>query len=138
MVANVYDQNMSTVAFWSLATPPGHVGIQRGKVMWHKIQPGPIRFSTWAYPFMIFFLLILVSYIGLAQQFRLLFSRTWPSVIHFFFGPQPFYNPIYFGPPQHTFRSLTSQGQLFQLDISACTHVSKPFYFFRQPQPQSR
>ena len=50
MVKDVYDQNIPTVAFWSLATSPGHVGIQRGKLMWHKIQPGPIRCFTWAEP----------------------------------------------------------------------------------------
>ena len=50
MVEDVYDQNIPTVAFWSLATSPGHVGIQRGKLMWHKIQPGPIRRFTWVEP----------------------------------------------------------------------------------------
>ena len=43
MVEDVYDQNTSTVAVWSLATSPSYVGIQRGNLTWHKIQPGPIQ-----------------------------------------------------------------------------------------------
>ena len=36
--------------FWSLVASPDHVGIQRGKLMWHKIQPGPIQRFTWVEP----------------------------------------------------------------------------------------
>ena len=84
MVEDVYDQNISTMAFWSLATSPGHVGIQRGKLMWHKIQPGPIRFSTWAEP----------SNSAFLYFFRVNFwSISWakPNVLAFFIvGPWPF------------------------------------------------
>ena len=46
-------------------------------------QPGPFRCFRWAEPinsaFLIYiFLLIFSSYMGLAQQFGLLFSRAWP------------------------------------------------------------
>ena len=85
MVKDVYDQNIPTVAFWSLATSSGHVGIPRGKLMWHKIQPGPIRFSTWAKPnnsaFLLYiFLLIFASYMG------------WPSNSAFLFLDAAFYS----------------------------------------------
>ena len=71
-VVDVYDQNTSIVSFWSLATSLGHVGIQHGKLMWHKIQPGPIRCFTWAEPinsafYICFFLSIYASYMGLAH-----------------------------------------------------------------------
>ena len=75
---------MSTVAFWSLATSPGHVGIQHGKLMWHKIQPSPIRCFTWAEPnnsahLVYLFLLIFVSYMGQALLFSTSTSmHVWP------------------------------------------------------------
>ena len=77
-VVDVYDQNMSTVAFWSLATSPGHVGIQRGNLMWHKIQPGPIRCFTWAEPNNSTYLCFFLSIFG---------------QVH---GPSPTIRPFYF------------------------------------------
>ena len=47
--------------FWSQATSRDHVGIQHGKLMWHKNQPGPIQCFIWAEPnnsaFYMFFLI---------------------------------------------------------------------------------
>ena len=83
---DVYDQNIPTVAFWSLATSPSHVGIQRGKLMWHKIQPGPIRCShLYFFPYEFF-----VSFMDQAQHCILFIFGPWPfSLLIFYF--QPFY-----------------------------------------------
>ena len=88
--------------FWSLATSPGHVGIQRGKLMWHKNQPGPIRCFTWADPsnsafLMYFFLLFFASYMGLAQQFDIFFLAI-AFYSTFFFTLNPFIVQFCFGP----------------------------------------
>ena len=94
MLVDVYDQNTSTVAFWSLASAPGHVGIQHGNLTWHKIQPGPIRClygpSPLIQPIYIFFYEFFVSFMDQAQHCSLFIFGPWPfclnSFILFFFS----------------------------------------------------
>ena len=127
MVKDVYDQNTSTVAFWSVATSPGHVGIQRGNLMWHKIQPGPIWFSTWAEPinsaFLYFFLCqFLVDFMGLAQRCSRFYC--WPMAFYYLllFYFQPLY--IQAGP--------TSQmGPTCHDHLSNWSHMSEMYKFDR-------
>ena len=94
MVKDVYDQNIPTVAFWSLATSPGHVGIQRGKLMWHKIQPGPIRClygpSPLIQPIYVFSYEFFVSFMDQAQHCSLFIFGPWPSLQPFYFWPMAF------------------------------------------------
>ena len=87
-VVDVYDQNIPTVAFWSLATSPGHVGIQCGNLMWHKIQPGPIRClygpSPLIQPIYIFFYEFFVSFMDQAQHCSLFIFGPWPFCLNSF------------------------------------------------------
>ena len=91
MVKDVYDQNIPTVAFWSLATSPGHVGIQRGKLLWHKIHPGLIRRFTWVEPNNSAFLYIFsVNFLSASwakpnNSALLVFEALELFAVHFFF-----------------------------------------------------
>ena len=82
-----YDQNIPTVAFWSLATSPGHVGIQRGDLTWHKIQPGPIRCFTWAEPINLAYLCFFHGQLNGPSQFLRPFSFLAPFLflVNFYF-----------------------------------------------------
>src|SRR4051812_45977392 len=123
MVEDVYDQNIPTMAFWSIASSPGHVDIQHGELKWHKIQLGPIRRFTWAEPtnsaFLIYiFLLIFARYMGLAQQFGLLIFWAVAFYSIFIFQFKTLY--IQTGP--------TSQmGPTCQFHLSNRSHMSEMY-----------
>ena len=125
MVKDVYGQNIPIVAFWSLATSPSHVGIQRGKLMWHKIQPGPIRFSTWAEPinsaFLFFSCQFLVDFMGQAQRFSLFYC--WPVAFSYLllFYFQPLYIQVgptsQMGPTCHDhFSNWSHMSEIYKID----------------------